>query len=115
MKNRRSFVTAPCHGGNGIRGRVIQAGCCSGHGNLSASGPIIVPSDRNTVAEATAGKLRGFTRNGIHTFKIIPFGATTEESGRFCAPSKPKPRGRHSEFDVLRPNLSPGRANQLNQ
>lgn len=45
----------------------------------------IVASDKNAVVETTAGKVRGFTRNGIQTYKGIPYAAAQ----RFAAPTKP--------------------------
>ena len=48
---------------------------------------MIVAADGNAVVETTAGKVRGFTRNGLQTFKRY----RTERSGRFVAPAKPKP------------------------
>src|SRR5437868_1488236 len=89
--NRRSFVTAAATAGIAPAAGVIQTGCSSGQASGGASGPIIIVSDRNAVVETSAGKVRGFTRNGIHTFKGVPYGATTEASGRFAGPSKPKP------------------------
>lgn len=92
VMNRRSFVTgSAAMAGIVSAGSVIQTGCSSGQASVASWGPIIVASDRNAVVETTAGKVRGFTRNGIHTFKGVPYGATTEGSGRFAAPSKPKP------------------------
>jgi para-nitrobenzyl esterase len=58
---------------------------------LSATKPSILASDRNAVVETTAGKVRGYTRNGIQTFKGMPYAATTEGAGRFVPPAKPKP------------------------
>ena len=91
--NRRNFVT----GGAAIAG-IASAGCLIETGGASgtqastgSSAPLLIASDRNAVVETTAGKVRGFTRNGIHTFKGVPYGATTEASGRFAAPSKRKP------------------------
>src|SRR5438270_9043810 len=36
-----------------------------------------VVADETTVAETSAGKIRGFKRNGIYTFKGVPYGAST--------------------------------------
>ena len=65
---------------------VAAAGEAPGAGRtpLSATKPLIVASDKNAVVETTAGKVRGYTRNGIHTF-------TTEGAARFMPPARPKP------------------------
>jgi para-nitrobenzyl esterase len=60
-------------------------------GRPASGGAAIVASDHNAVVETAAGKVRGFTRNGIHTFKGVPYAATTEGAGRFLPPAKPKP------------------------
>ena len=51
----------------------------------------VVASDSNAVVETTAGKIRGYTQNGIYTFKGVPYGGPTGRSARFMPPSKPKP------------------------
>jgi para-nitrobenzyl esterase len=56
-----------------------------------AGKPTIVASDENAIAQTTAGKVRGYTRNGIYTYKGIPYGETTEGSGRFQPPQRAKP------------------------
>ena len=57
----------------------------------SNAAPTIVASDETNIVETSAGKIRGYSRNGVHTFKGIPFGASTEGAARFMAPTKPKP------------------------
>jgi para-nitrobenzyl esterase len=56
----------------------------SGNGPLTASGS-------KTIVETVYGKVRGFSRNGIHAFKGMPYAASTASAQRFMAPAKPKP------------------------
>jgi para-nitrobenzyl esterase len=51
----------------------------------------IAASDSNAIVEITAGKVRGYTRNGIYTFKGIPYAASTAGSARFMPPVKVTP------------------------
>ena len=62
---------------------------CSKSAQASTVGAAIVASDKNAIVETTAGKVRGFTRNGINTFKGIPYAADTGGAGRFAPPAKP--------------------------
>lgn len=55
------------------------------------SNTVIVGSNENAIVETAAGKVRGFTRNGIYTFKGIPYADTTAGMSRFQPPTKPKP------------------------
>ena len=57
----------------------------------TTTAPAIVASSETNIVETSAGKVRGYSRNGVHTFKGIPFGASTEGAARFMAPTKPKP------------------------
>ncbi|MGA7650861.1 MAG: carboxylesterase/lipase family protein [Terracidiphilus sp.] len=43
------------------------------------------------VVETASGKVRGSSRNGIFTFKGIPFAASTAGAARFLPPQKPAP------------------------
>jgi para-nitrobenzyl esterase len=61
------------------------------HPPMSSNAGVVVASGSKTIVETTAGKIRGFTRNGIHAFKGIPYARSTAGMLRFMAPSKPEP------------------------
>jgi len=79
---RRLFRGAAMLGlaGAGSSSKSVEAATLSGS---------IVASDKNAVVNTVAGKVRGFTRNGIHTFKGIPYASDTGGAGRFLPPAKP--------------------------
>src|SRR5579862_5659815 len=52
---------------------------------------LIVASNENAIVETTAGKVRGFTRNGINTFLGIPYAASTAGKARYQPPAKLAP------------------------
>jgi para-nitrobenzyl esterase len=54
-------------------------------------GKAVVETPVSAIVETSAGKVRGFVRNGIFTFQGIPYGATTAGEARFQPPAPPTP------------------------
>ncbi|HZS05516.1 MAG TPA: carboxylesterase/lipase family protein [Blastocatellia bacterium] len=52
---------------------------------------IIAASDSKAIVETAAGKVRGCVRNGIFTFKGLPYAGTTAGGARFQPPTKATP------------------------
>ena len=61
-----------------------------------------VATPDNAVVATTAGKIRGFTRNGVFIFKGIPYGDTTAGENRFMPPKPVK------SWTSVRPTLAWG-------
>ena len=63
-----------------------------GHNTATAAAKqTLVVSDRTAIVETTAGKIHGYTRNQIFTFRGIPYGAPTSGAARFMPPAKVQP------------------------
>jgi para-nitrobenzyl esterase len=53
--------------------------------------PSVQVSEKGAIVETISGKVRGYIRGGIYTYKGIPYGASTAGSNRFMSPGPPDP------------------------
>jgi para-nitrobenzyl esterase len=85
-----------------VAGAALASAGCTAQAPASTNGAAKAPSSRavaagsvatsdRAIVATSAGKVRGFTRNGVFIFKGIPYGDTTAGENRFLAPKPPKP------------------------
>src|SRR3984893_14986238 len=102
FKQRRSFIGGMATLGAGLAGSVILRASAVSQPMTDAPSKIksvtdgcgrglVIASDAATVAETTAGKIRGFRRNGVYIFKGVPYGGSNAGARRFMPPVKPEP------------------------
>src|SRR5580704_5753502 len=87
---RRSFLDGIAALGAGVAGAALLPETATAQPAATTSRNLVIASDPATVAETTAGNIRGYQRNGIYTFKGVPYGAPTSGARRFMAPAKPE-------------------------
>ena len=70
--------------------------------------PRIVFSDTNAVVEIATGRIRGYSDDGIHTFKGIPYASPPTGALRFMPPEPPTPWANVRNTLPLRTGVSSG-------
>ncbi len=90
------------------RRRLLQASLLAG----IAAKQVHAADGAQPVIETTSGKVRGLAVNGIHTFKGVPYGASTAGRNRFLPPQKPESWSgvrEAFEYGPSAPQVPPGR------
>jgi para-nitrobenzyl esterase len=97
--DRRHWLknTATLAGGTAAAAALAAAGCsretpaptAGATGTTPTTGSVTTPD--NAIVATTAGKIRGFVRNGVFVFKGVPYGDTTAGENRFMPPKPVKP------------------------
>ena len=96
MNERRKLLkqAAALAGGLGAAAAFAGGGSSrkdAGDEKRGVTGDSVVARDGSPIVDTNAGKVVGYVRNGINTFKGIPYGDTTEGVNRFMPPAKAKP------------------------
>lgn len=66
-------------------------GAAAGSGPARSGANTVLAGRGKAIVETTSGRVSGFVRNGIHTFKGIPYAGAVSGAGRFQPPVKPTP------------------------
>jgi len=108
--NRRNFLhkAGLLASATGL-GLVIPASVSAQSVKKNAKNSILAAAD-HAVADTVYGKVRGYSRNNIYTFKGIPYGADTSGQNRFMPPQKLKSWSEIKDCLVYGP-ISPQRPN----
>lgn len=91
--SRRDFLKSVGGGSATLGLGGVTLSSCSSKSGDSVSPPeqILEVSLDGAIVETRSGKVRGYRRNGIYTYKGIPYGGPTSGKNRFMAPISPEP------------------------
>jgi para-nitrobenzyl esterase len=91
--NRRVFLKTIGGGAASIGLGGMTLSSCASTSDKTESPPeqILEVSENGAIVETRSGKVRGYRRNGIYTYKGIPYGGPTLGKNRFMAPTPPEP------------------------
>jgi para-nitrobenzyl esterase len=90
MKRAAVFAAAPAGAALASAGCAPEAAAPATDKSATSHGLSVATRD-NAIVTTTAGKIRGFTRNGVFVFKGIPYAGTTAGENRFLPPRPIKP------------------------
>ncbi|WP_338087151.1 carboxylesterase/lipase family protein [Maribellus sediminis] len=91
--NRRDFLKTIGLGSATLGFGGMTLSSCSNESVIKESLPeqTVEVSENGAIVETKYGKVRGYRRNGIYTYKGIPYGDSTTGKNRFMAPKEPEP------------------------
>ncbi|MCR8667882.1 carboxylesterase family protein [Aestuariibaculum sp. M13] len=92
QNNRREFLKVVGASATSLGvGGLSLVSCSSKNEKLEDEDKQVVEvSEKGAIVETKYGKIRGFRRNNIYTYKGIPYGDSTAGKNRFMAPIEPK-------------------------
>ena len=91
--NRRDFLQSFGSGAAtlGLGGMTLSPRSTNTGDAVSSPEQILEVSQNGAIVETRSGKVRGYRRNGIYTYKGIPYGGPTSGKNRFMGPTPPQP------------------------
>jgi para-nitrobenzyl esterase len=90
--NRRDFIKTIGRSAAfvGLGGVTLPSRSNKENKNETTPEQVLEISENGAIIETNFGKVRGYRRNGIYTYKGIPYGASTAGANRFMAPKEPE-------------------------
>ncbi len=83
-------IQPPTHSSSAHTARSSHLAVCRTESH-EVAGPVAAATAETTLVATAAGMLRGLTRDGVHVFKGVPYGAPTGGNARFQPPTEPQP------------------------